>query len=395
MKKTIRDFDLNEKKVIIRCDFNVPVKDGTITDDNRIKASLETINYALEHNAKVILMSHMGRIKEEADLNKNTLRPVAIRLSELLPDREVTFVPTNYGEIVNHTIDMMRSGDIVLLENTRYQDLNGKAESTNNPELGSYWASLGDIFINDAFATAHRAHASNAGIAANLPSGIGLLMEKELNTLGGLLESPERPFTVILGGAKVSDKIGVIKNLVTKADNILIGGGMAYTFFKAQGLNVGTSLVDDENIAFCQEMLTTYPNKIILPIDNVVADNLDNPTNVVVTEDANIPEGMMGLDIGPKTVEKFNTYISSSKTIFWNGPVGVFENERFAEGTKKLCETIANTQCTSVIGGGDTGSAIQSLGFADKVSYISTGGGASLELLEGKELPGVTCINNK
>lgn len=395
MKKTIRDYELDGKKVIIRCDFNVPVKDGVITDDNRIKASLDTINYALDHNAKVILLSHMGRIKTKDDLAKNTLRPVAIRLSELLPNKEVTFVPQTRGDIVDHTVEMMKPGEIVLLENTRYEDLNNKAESTNEPDLGIYWASLGDIFINDAFATAHRSHASNAGIAVHIPSGIGLLMEKELNTLGELLDNPERPYVVILGGAKVSDKIGVIKNLVNKAGAILIGGGMAYTFLKAKGYNVGSSLVDDESIDFCKEMLEKYPTKLILPKDSVVADSMDNPTVLKLSADANVEDGLMGLDIGPKTVDKFSGYIMNAKTIFWNGPMGVFEDQRYATGTRKICEIIAKTKCTSVIGGGDTGSAIQKLGFADKVTYISTGGGASLELLEGKELPGVTCINNK
>ena len=381
--KTIRDFDLNNKKVIIRVDFNVPIKDGIITDDTRIKESLKTINYAIENNAKVILMSHLGRIKEESDKLKNTLKPVSIRLSELL-NKQVIFVPTTRGSELENAINNLNNGDVLLMENTRFEDLPDKKESKNNEELGKYWASLGDIYINDAFGTAHRAHASNVGIASNLESGIGFLIEKELDNLLPAINNPSRPFTVILGGAKVSDKIGVIENLVKKADYILIGGGMAFTFLKAKGMEIGKSLLDEESIDFCKKILSENESKIILPID--VVTELKECFITDITKDET------GLDIGSKTVKLFKQYLDNSKTIIWNGPVGMFEEDRYSNGTKGICEILKNINATKIAGGGDTASAVKNFGYEEVFTHISTGGGASLELLEGKVLPGIDII---
>lgn len=392
MKKTIRDLDLSDKRVIIRCDFNVPIHDGKITDDNRIVSSLETIRYAMNHGAKVILMSHLGRIKSEEDKAKNSLKVVANRLSELL-GVSVKFVPATRGELLENAIKDMVSGDVLLMENTRYEDLDGKKESGNDSELGAYWASLADLYVNDAFGTAHRAHASNVGIASHLDSAVGFLIEKELNVLGKAIDSPVRPMSVILGGSKVSDKIGVIENLVNKADYILIGGGMAYTFLKAKGLEIGKSLLDSDNISFCKDMLSKYGNKIILPVDSVVTDNLESHNTILEVSD--IPSDMMGVDIGSKTVSLFKEYLDKSKTVIWNGPVGVFEVPEFSHGTKALLDVITSGSATTIIGGGDTGSAVTNLGYKDKVSHISTGGGASLELMEGKVLPGIDVIKEK
>ncbi len=392
MKKTIRDLDLSDKRVIIRCDFNVPIHDGKITDDNRIVASLETIRYAMDHGAKVILMSHLGRIKSEEDKAKNSLKVVANRLSELL-GVSVKFVPATRGELLENAIKDMVSGDVLLMENTRYEDLDGKKESGNDSELGAYWASLADLYVNDAFGTAHRAHASNVGIASHLDSAVGFLIEKELNVLGKAIDTPVRPMSVILGGSKVSDKIGVIENLVNKADYILIGGGMAYTFLKAKGLEIGKSLLDSDNLDFCQDMLSKYGDKIILPIDSVVTDDLESHNTILEVSD--IPSDMMGVDIGSKTVSLFKEYLDKSKTIIWNGPVGVFEVPEFSHGTKALLDVITSGSATTIIGGGDTGSAVTNLGYKDKVSHISTGGGASLELMEGKVLPGIDVIKEK
>ena len=384
--KTIRDFDLNSKKVIIRVDFNVPIKDGIIEDDTRIKESLKTINYAIEHNAKVILMSHLGRIKEESDKIKNTLKPVSVRLSELL-NKDVIFIPSTRGIELETAINNLNNGDVLLMENTRFEDLDNKKESKNDNQLGEYWASLGDIYINDAFGTAHRAHASNVGIASHLDSGIGFLIEKELDSLLPAINNPERPFTVILGGAKVSDKIAVIQNLAKIADYILIGGGMAFTFLKASGVEIGVSLLDEENIDFCKQMLNEYKDKLILPID-VVTDLKE----CFITD---ITKNEKGLDIGPKTVKLFKQYLENSKTIIWNGPVGMFEEERYSNGTKGICEVLKNIEAIKIAGGGDTASAIKNLGYEQAFTHISTGGGASLELLEGKKLPGIEVIKEK
>ena len=394
MKKTIRDYDLSGKKVIIRVDFNVPIKDGKITDDNRIKASLETINYAINNNAKVILMSHLGRIKTEEDKIKNTLEPVALRLSELL-DKEIIFVDETRGKILEDAISELKPGEILLMENTRFEDLNNKAESSNSEELGKYWASLGDIYINDAFGTSHRSHASNVGIASNLPNGIGFLIEKEIKEIEQTLKNPQRPFTVILGGSKVKDKIGVIENLVNIADYILIGGAMAYTFLKASGIEIGSSLLDEESIDFCKNILKKYSDKIILPIDSVNALEISDevtPRECFINE---IKENEIGLDIGYNTVKLFKQYLQKSKTIIWNGPLGYFEIEAFSNGTKKICEVLKDIDAKKIVGGGDTGAAIIEFGYKDSVSFISTGGGASLEMLEGKKLPGIEIIEDK
>ena len=378
--KTIRDFDLNNKKVIIRVDFNVPIKDGIITDDTRIKESLKTINYAIENNAKVILMSHLGRIKEESDKLKNTLKPVSIRLSELL-NKQVIFVPNTRGSELEEAINNLNNGDVLLMENTRFEDLEDKKESKNNEELGKYWASLGDIYINDAFGTAHRAHASNVGIASHLPSGIGFLIEKELDNLLPAINNPSKPFTVILG---VSDKIGVIENIVKKADYILIGGGMAFTFLKSKGIEIGSSLLDEESIDFCKKILKENEDKIILPIDVV--------TDVKECFITDITKEEKGLDIGSKTVKLFKQYLDNSKTIIWNGPVGMFEEEKYSNGTKGICEILKGIDAVKIAGGGDTASAVKNFGYESAFTHISTGGGASLELLEGKILPGIDII---
>lgn len=394
MKKTIKDFDLNNKKVIIRVDFNVPIKDGVITDDNRIVESLKTIEYAIDNGAKVILMSHLGRVKTEEDKEKNSLEPVAYRLSELL-NKEVIFVDETRGELLENEINNLNSGDVLLMENTRFEDIDGKKESSNDEELGRYWASLGDIYINDAFGTAHRAHASNVGIASNLENGIGFLIEKELENLDLAVNNPDRPFTVILGGSKVSDKIGVIENLVTKADYILIGGAMMFTFLKAQGYEIGASLLDSDSLEFCQKMLEEYPNKIILPVDCVCGNELSENASVRVCKISDIDQDEMGLDISYGTIDLFKAYLNDSKTIVWNGPVGAFEIDKFAEGTKMLCEVLSNLDANVILGGGDTASAAINFGYKDSFAHISTGGGASLELLEGKDLPGISIISEK
>ena len=386
--KTIRDFNLNSKRVLIRVDFNVPIKDGKITDDNRIVESLPTIKYALDNGASVILFSHLGRVKEESDLEKNNLLPVSERLSELL-DKEVKFIPVTRGYALEEAVHNMNDGDIILVQNTRYEDLEGKKESSNDPELGKYWASLGDIFINDAFGTSHRAHASNVGIASHLPSGIGFLVEKELNAMLPVIKKPEHPFTVILGGSKVSDKIGVIDNLIPKCDYLLIGGGMAFTFLKALGQEIGKSICEDEYIDYCKKLLAKS-EKIILPVDFIVSDSMESDK---CHETDKISENEMGLDIGPKTIRKFNNYITNSKTIIWNGPLGVFENPMYKNGTESICKMF-NTKQTVIVGGGDSASAVINLGYRGKVTHISTGGGASLELLEGKELPGISVIGD-
>lgn len=391
MKKTIENFVLENKRVIIRVDFNVPINNGKITDDNRIKESLKTIKYAIEKNAKVILLSHLGRIKTEEDKKKNSLLPVAHHLSKLL-EQEVIFIEETRGEKIENAVKNMKNKDVILIENTRFEDLDGKKESKNDEKLGAYWASLGDIFINDAFGTAHRSHASNVGIASHLPSGVGFLIEKELKNFEKALKNPERPLTVILGGAKVTDKIGVIENLVKAADYILIGGAMTYTFLKSGGIEVGSSLVDEEKLDFCKNIFEKYPDKIILPIDTMNQKEKEkSPIHKLVHK---IEKDEVGLDIGPYTVELFKEYLEKSKTIIWNGPVGMFENEDFSKGTKSLCEIVSNLKSLRIVGGGDTAAAFLSLGFKDKVNHISTGGGASLCLLEGKPLPGIEIIDD-
>ena len=388
--RTIRDFDLLNKKVIIRVDFNVPIKDGVILDDNRIVMSLDTINYAIDNGAKVILLSHLGRVKTIEDKDSKSLKIVVDRLSKLL-NRKVLFSSETRGSNLENMINSMKNGDVLLIENTRFEDLDGKKESGNDKELGAYWASLGDIFINDAFGTAHRAHASNVGIASNLESGIGFLMEKELNVLNSVLNNPKKPYAVILGGAKVNDKIGVINSLVKKADYILIAGGMCYTFLHALGYNIGSSLLDSESIDYCKDLLGKYKDKIILPVDNIVSSGIDSKETSLVNVDS-IPGDKMGLDIGPKTIKLFEDILSKCKMVVWNGTLGYSEVKEYETGTKSILEYLSNSSCDTVICGGDTASAAINFGYKDKFMHISTGGGASLELLEGKILPAIDII---
>ncbi|EOS8095666.1 phosphoglycerate kinase, partial [Enterococcus hirae] len=394
-KKTVKDIDLKDKKVLVRVDFNVPLKDGVITDDTRIKAALPTINYVLEQGGKAILFSHLGRVKTEEDKEGKSLAPVAKRLGELL-GKEVTFVPETRGAELEAAINGMKDGDVVVFENTRFEDIDGKKESKNDADLGKYWASLGDVFVNDAFGTAHRAHASNVGIASTgIPTVAGFLMEKEIKFIGEAVEEPKRPMIAILGGAKVSDKIGVIENLIPKADKILIGGGMTYTFYEAKGIKIGNSLVEADKVELAKELIEKAGDKLVLPIDNVCAPEFSNDVETQVIE-GDIPEGLMALDIGPASVKLFADTLQGAKTVVWNGPMGVFEMSNFAKGTIGVCEAIANLEdATTIIGGGDSAAAAEQLGFADKFTHISTGGGASLELLEGKELPGLAAINDK
>ncbi|MFA6647547.1 MAG: phosphoglycerate kinase [Candidatus Izemoplasmatales bacterium] len=393
-KKTIEDLQVTGKKVLVRVDFNVPVADGVITDDNRIVQALPTIQYLIDENAKVILFSHLGRVKTEEDLKKNSLKVVADRLQELLK-KPVKFIPKTRGEVLESAIKAMNDGDVLMVENTRFEDLDGKKESKNDPELGAYWASLGDVFVNDAFGTAHRAHASNVGIASLKEAAAGFLMEKELRYIGETVEHPERPFVAILGGAKVSDKIGVIENLLKKADKILIGGGMAYTFMKALGNNIGTSIFEEDKLDLAKSLLEKANGKIILPVDVVVTKEFKEDALNRVATYKNIKEEEMGLDVGPKTIKLFKKELKGAKTVVWNGPLGVFEFEAFAKGTKAICEALANLKdARTIIGGGDSAAAAIQMGFRDEFTHISTGGGASLEFLEGKELPGVTSLDD-
>lgn len=393
MKKTIKDYDLHGKRVIIRCDFNVPMKDGKITDDTRIQAALPTIEYAINESAKVILMSHLGRVKEEKDLVKNDLFPVAQRLSNLL-NQKVLFCKATSGSELKDAVDGLKDGEVLLMQNTRYEDLNGKKESSNDPELGAFWASLGDIYINDAFGTAHRAHASNVGIASHLPNGIGFLIEKELNHLDSL-KNPERPYVIIMGGAKVSDKIKVIENLAPIADKIMIGGGMAFTFLKAKGIDIGKSLLEEDSLEFCQKMIATYGDKLVLPVDVNVTTEFSEETPHHICKVSEISADEMAMDIGPETIAMMKEVLANAKTVFWNGPLGVYEMKEYQKGTNELLKTIANSSIHSVLGGGDIVAAASELGFKDKVSHASTGGGATLEFLEGKELPGIAIIQEK
>ena len=387
--KTVKDMDIENKKVIIRCDLNVPIIDGKIIDNNRIKESLQTINYLLDNNCKIIIFAHLGRIKEEKDLKKNTLKPVSKELSKLL-NKEVLFIDETRGEKLEKAISNMESKDIILVENTRYEDLDGKKESSNDKELGKYWASLGEVFVNDAFGTLHRAHASNVGIASNLPSCIGFLIEKELNVLKEL-DKPEKPFVVMLGGAKVKDKIGVIKKLVTKADYILIGGGMSYTFLKAEGYNIGTSLLDKDSIDFCTEVLKKYEDKIVLPVDIAVTNEFTNDEKYRTVDITDIKDNEMGMDLGPKSEKLFEKYLSKAKTVIWNGPVGVYEFSKYKKSTDLLLKYLTDNNIKTILGGGDI-VAYNNANLKNKVYHASTGGGATLEYLEGKKLPGLEAI---
>lgn len=390
MKKTIEDIDINNKKVLIRCDFNVPIKNGKILDDSRIKESLETINYAISNNAKVIIFSHLGRIKDETDLKKNDLMPVAKRLSKLLK-REVIFIDKTRGEELEDAINNLKPGEVLLVQNTRYEDLSGQLESKNDLELGKYWSSLGDVFINDAFGTIHRKHASNVGIASNLESGIGFLVKKELDRLSSL-NCPERPFIIILGGSKVADKIELIKNLVVKADYILIGGGMAFTFLKSEGFNVGGSIVDNSSLDFCNEVLEKYPEKILLPIDFLVTNEYVDTKDYKISNINEISDDEMGLDIGPKTIDLYKKYLKNAKMVLWNGPLGVYEFSNYKKGTEKVLKYLINNDIKTILAGGDIVASASKAKLKDKVYHASTGGGATLEYLEGKNLPGLEII---
>ena len=397
-KLTVKDVDLKGKKVLVRVDFNVPVKDGVITNDNRITAALPTIKYILEQGGRAILFSHLGRVKEEADKEGKSLAPVAADLAAKL-GQEVTFLPgVTRGAELEAAINALEDGQVLLVENTRYEDVDGKKESKNDPELGKYWASLGDgIFVNDAFGTAHRAHASNVGISANVEKAVaGFLLENEIAYIQEAVETPERPFVAILGGSKVSDKIGVIENLLEKADKVLIGGGMTYTFYKAQGIEIGNSLVEEDKLDVAKALLEKANGKLILPVDSKEANAFADYTEVKDTEGEAVDPGFLGLDIGPKSIAKFDEALTGAKTVVWNGPMGVFENPDFQAGTISVMDAIVKQPgVKSIIGGGDSAAAAINLGRADKFSWISTGGGASMELLEGKVLPGLAALTEK
>ena len=397
-KLTVKDVELKGKKVLVRVDFNVPVKDGVITNDNRITAALPTIKYILEQGGRAILFSHLGRVKEEADKAGKSLAPVAADLAAKL-GQDVAFLPgVTRGAELEAAINALEDGQVLLVENTRFEDVDGKKESKNDPELGKYWASLGDgIFVNDAFGTAHRAHASNVGISANVEKAVaGFLLENEIAYIQEAVEAPERPFVAILGGSKVSDKIGVIENLLEKADKVLIGGGMTYTFYKAQGIEIGNSLVEEDKLDVAKALLEKANGKLILPVDSKEANAFADYTEVKDTEGEAVDPGFLGLDIGPKSIAKFNEALTGAKTVVWNGPMGVFENPDFQAGTIGVMDAIVKQPgVKSIIGGGDSAAAAINLGRADKFSWISTGGGASMELLEGKVLPGLAALTEK
>ena len=395
-KKSVEDINVTGKRVLVRCDFNVPMEDGRITDDNRIVGALPTIKYLLAHNARVILCSHMGRPKGEFN-PKYTLAPVAKRLSELL-GKDVTLAADVVGPDAQAKAAALKDGEVLLLENVRFH----KEEEKNDPAFAKQLASLAEIYVNDAFGTAHRAHASTAGVADYLPAVCGYLIEKEISVMGGALNNPTRPFVAILGGAKVADKLKVIENLLTKVDTLIIGGGMAYTFLAAQGKGIGTSLYDAEKLDYCKDMLKKAEEKgvkLLLPVDTVVAsafpDPIDAPVETEIVCSSAIPADKMGLDIGPKTRDLFAEAAKTAKTVIWNGPMGVFENDALAKGTIAVAAALAESDATTIVGGGDSAAAVEKLGFADKITHISTGGGASLEFLEGLELPGIACLNDK
>ncbi|MCG4571431.1 phosphoglycerate kinase [Clostridium cochlearium] len=394
-KKTIEDIEVTGKKVLVRCDFNVPLKDGKITDENRLIGALPTIKYIAQKGGKVILCSHLGKPKGEPK-EELSLAPVAKRLSELL-NKEVLFAADNevVGKNAKKAVENMKDGDIILLQNTRYR----KEETKNEENFSKELASLADIFVNDAFGTAHRAHCSTVGVTEFVETSVcGYLIQKELKFLGNAVENPQRPFVAILGGAKVSDKINVINNLLEKVDTLIIGGGMSYTFQKAQGYTIGTSLLEEDKLDYAKEMIEKAKEKgvkLLLPVDNVVGEKFAEDTEAIITEDQNIQEGYMGLDIGPKTSKLYAEEIKEAKTVVWNGPMGVFEFKKFAKGTIEVAKAMAESGATTIIGGGDSAAAVNQLGFGDKMTHISTGGGASLEFLEGKELPGIAALNDK
>ena len=394
MKKTVKDIDVQGKRVIVRCDFNVPMKEGVITDDIRIVSALPTVKYLMEQGAKVILMSHMGRPDGEPNM-KYTLKPVAERLSQLL-GQEILFIssPVVVDDQVRAAAASLQEGQLMLLENVRFR----KEETKNGADFAKELASLADIFVNDAFGTAHRAHSSTAGVADYLPAVSGFLIEKEVEFLGNAVENPKRPFLAIMGGAKVGDKIPVIENLLKKVDTLIIGGGMSYTFFKAEGLEIGTSILDEDSLELAGELVKKAEAagvKLLLPVDVICADAFANDAKTLVADKDKMPADMMGLDIGPKTVEIYRKAIAEAETIVWNGPMGVFEMENFAGGTRAVAEALAESKAVTVIGGGDSAAAVEQFGLAEKMTHISTGGGASLEFLEGKVLPGIAVLEEK
>lgn len=392
-KKTVKDIDVKGKVVLCRVDFNLPLdkKTGEVTNDNRVVAAIPTIKYLLKQGPKaVVLFSHLGKIKKEEDKAFNNMAKVAPVLEKNL-GKAVTFVDATRGPVLEDAIKNAKDGEVILVQNTRYE----AGETKNDPELGKYWASLGDIFVEDAFGSVHRAHASTVGIPAHLPSAAGFLLEKEIQYIGKAVNNPERPLVAILGGAKVSDKIAVIENLLNVADKVIVGGGMSYTFAVAQGKKIGTSLLEEDRIPLAKEFLEKANGKLILPIDAVI-NNAFAPEGDIKVVEGDIPDGYMGLDIGPKSVELFKKELEGAKTVIWNGPMGVFEMEPFAKGTIAICEALANLPgANTIIGGGDSAAAVMQLGYKDKVSHISTGGGASLEYMEGKALPGIEAIDNK
>lgn len=391
-KKTIEDIDVVGKKVLVRCDFNVPLQNGVITDDKRVRESLKTIKYLINHNAKVILMSHLGRPKGEFK-PEFSLKPVRDLLAQLL-NQDVKLSKDVIGEDAENLVENINNGEVVLLENVRFH----KEEEKNEPDFAKKLASFGDVFVNDAFGTAHRAHASTAGIADYIPAVSGYLIKKEIEVIGGALEKPKRPFVAILGGAKVSDKIGVINNLIDKVDVLIVGGGMAYTFFKAQGYGVGQSICENDKLDLAKQLLEKAKSKnikFLLPVDTIVSDEFKNDSNFKVAKIGEFPNDYMGMDIGPETIKLFSDAIKEAGTVIWNGPMGVFEFDNFANGTCKIAEAVATSNAISIIGGGDSAAAVEKLGFADKMTHISTGGGASLEFLEGLELPGIACLEDR
>lgn len=391
-KKSVEDLQVSGKRVLVRCDFNVPLKEGVISNDKRIVAALPTIQYLINNGAKVILCSHLGRPKEGWE-PEFSLAPVAKRLSELLK-KDVAMAKDVIGEDAKAKVSALGNGDVMLLENVRYH----KEEKKNDPAFAKELSSLAELYVNDAFGAAHRAHASTAGVAEYLPAACGYLIQKEIDFMGGALENPKRPLVAILGGAKVSDKIGVIENLITKVDTLIIGGGMAYTFFKASDFTVGTSICEDDKVELAKELISKAKEagvELLLPVDNMLGDEFKEGCNDRLVDSDNIPDGWMGMDIGPKSIERFCAAIKGAGTVIWNGPMGVFEFEKFAKGTLAVASAVADSGAISIIGGGDSVAAVVKLGFADKMSHISTGGGASLEFLEGKTLPGIACLNEK
>lgn len=392
-KKSIEDINVAGKKVLVRCDFNVPLDENKrITDENRINGALPTIRYLMDKGAKVILCSHLGRPKGEVNPDFS-LRPVADRLSEIL-GKKVVMTDDCVGASAKAAVDAMADGDVVLLENVRFH----KEETKNDPAFAKELASLADIFVNDAFGTAHRAHASTAGVADYLPAVCGYLIQKEIDIMGNALSDPKRPFVAILGGAKVSDKIGVIENLLEKVDTLIIGGGMAYTFMKAQGYSIGNSICEEDKVDLARSLMQKAKDKgvqLLLPVDNAIANEFKEDAEKKIIDSDNIPDGWMGMDIGTKTIAMFSDAVKNAKTVVWNGPMGVFEFDRFADGTRAMAKAVADADAVTIIGGGDSVAAVKQLGFADKMTHISTGGGASLEFLEGLELPGIACLNDK